>query len=109
MTNVGELRVIAASLRQAAGIWDEQATAIGSVSATAGAMRLDRVEAGVFQLIVGPYDAVADQVSARCEEGMQDMRGIASALDRSADTYQLAEQASIGDIHVVQSVLGARL
>jgi hypothetical protein len=87
-----ELRVVPASLRNVAAIWDQQSTAIGSIAPKAEGMRLDRLQAGVFQLIVGPYDEVVDQVAGRCAEGKQRMKEIADALRAAATAYTTTEQ-----------------
>jgi hypothetical protein len=106
MSQPGELRFIATSLQQAAGIWEQEAAAAQSASARVSAMSLGRVEAGVFQIIVGPYDEVVAQVSARLEEGSRNMRGIASALELSARELDQAEQASVTDVHRVRALQG---
>lgn len=106
MSQPGELKFIATSLQQAAGIWDQEAAAVESASARVSAMGLGRVEAGVFQIIVGPYDEVVAQVSARFEEGSRNMRGIASALELSAQQLVHAEQVSVADIHRVHALQG---
>lgn len=73
----GELQVVRGSLRKVADIWDQQGNAIGAITSKAAGMRLDRLDAGVFQLIVTPYDQVVGQVAARCREGRQRMDDIA--------------------------------
>jgi hypothetical protein len=98
-----ELKFVANSIRKAAGIWDQQASAVGTASDSVAGMGMGRVEAGVFQLIVGPYDQVVSQVSARCEEGMHNMRAIASALDKAADIYSHAEQTNTSNANTVQT------
>jgi hypothetical protein len=108
MSQAGELTFVATSLQQAAGIWDQEAAAVGSASARVGAMSLGRVEAGVFQIIVGPYDEVVAQVSARFEEGSRNMRGIASALELSAQELGQGEQANVTDIHRVHALQGMK-
>ena len=89
----GELQVVGSSLRHVAGIWDQEATAIGTVPGRAEGLRLDRFDAGVFQLIVSPYDSVVDAVAARCTEGKSRMEDIATALRHCADNYAKTEAA----------------
>jgi hypothetical protein len=108
MTQPDELQVIATSLGNAAGVWDQQAAALRSASARAGEMTLNRLEAGIFQIIVGPYDAVVAQVSARCEEGSSSLHRIASALELAADEYSEAEQATGSNIRRVLALRGMR-
>jgi hypothetical protein len=82
-----ELKVVIDSLRQVAKIWDREATAIGSITPQVDALSLGRIQAGVFQLIVSPYDAVVQAVAQRCSEGQTEMRDIASALNSNATDY----------------------
>jgi hypothetical protein len=82
-----ELRVVPDSLRRVARIWDQQATVIGSITPQVDAMSFGRLEAGVFQLIVSPYDAVVQSVAQRCAEGKTEMEKIASALLANAKNY----------------------
>lgn len=96
-----ELQVVRGSLRKVADIWDQQGNAIGAIASKAAGMRLDRLDAGVFQLIVTPYDQVVDQVAARCHEGRQRMHDIAGALRRSASTYGTAEHDISNEVHTV--------
>jgi hypothetical protein len=94
MPDNGGYSVVPSSLRKAAGIWDSQGTAIGSVILKAQGLSLGRIEAGVFQLIVGPYDEVVTQVAGRCSEGQKSMDGMAARLNTAAQNYQDAEQGS---------------
>jgi hypothetical protein len=86
-----ELQVATKALRSEAGVWDTQSTTMGEIATKATDLRLSRIEAGIFQLIVGPYDAAADQVTHRCEEGKQRMTEVADTLRQVADTYDAEE------------------
>ena len=87
----GELQVIRSSLLNVAGIWDQQATTTGTIPGKAGDLRLDRFDAGVFQLIVSPYDSVVNAIAARCAEGRCRMHEIATALRQCAENYARTE------------------
>ncbi|WP_245854381.1 hypothetical protein [Micromonospora wenchangensis] len=50
-------------------------------------MELGRVEAGLFQLIVSPYNDVVRQVSQRCSEGRTATTEVGQTLRKVADTY----------------------
>lgn len=106
MPESGELQVVTRSLGLAAHVWDQQATALEAASARVSVMNMNRMEAGIFQIIVAPYDAVVAQVSARCEEGSHSMHGIASALELSARTYSQAEQDTASNILRVHAMQG---
>ena len=51
-------------------------------------MELGRIEAGLFFLIVSPYNEVVRQVEARCREGKAAMTDIAATLRQVATTYE---------------------
>ena len=87
----GEVQVVTNSLRQVAKIWDNEATTIGSITAKVDGMSLGRIDAGVFQLIVSPYDAVVQAVAKRCAEGKTAMQAIADALVSNAKAYDANE------------------
>lgn len=82
-----EVIVATDALRTEAAEWDLQSTAIGDVGTKVSGMQLGRVEAGLFQLIVSPYNDVVDQVAARCAEGTVAMTDIAATLRAVATTY----------------------
>jgi hypothetical protein len=89
----GGLQVVRSSLLHVAGIWDQQATAIGTVPGRAEGLSLGRFNAGVFQLIVSPYDSVVGAVAARCTEGKGCMEDIATGLRRCVGNYAKTESA----------------
>ena len=92
-----EVQVVTSSLRGVAQIWDREATAIGSITPEVTAMSFARLEAGVFQLIVAPYDAVVQTVARRCAAGKTEMQSIASALNTNATNYASNEQNLTND------------
>lgn len=106
MPESGELKVVTTSLGQAARIWDQQAAALKAAAARVSVMNMNRMEAGIFQIIVAPYDAVVAQVSARCEEGSRSMSGIASGLELAAYTYGQAEQENAANIFRIPAMQG---
>lgn len=82
-----EVKVATSALRTEATEWDGQSAAIGGIAAKVGGMELGRVEAGLFQLVVSPYNEVVQAVQARCQEGQVAMPEIATTLRAVADTY----------------------
>lgn len=82
-----EVRVVTDALRAEAAVWDGQATAIGAVSAAVEPLRLNRLQAGLFQGLVTEYAAICDKVEERCSEGRSRMTEIATALRVNADAY----------------------
>ena len=89
-----QVTVATNALRREADEWDEQARKIGEQGAKVADMEFGRLEAGLFQLMVGPYNDVIDMVSARCQEGAAAMTEIAGTLRSVADTYDAEDKAS---------------
>ncbi|MGC9665583.1 hypothetical protein ACNTMW_03395 [Planosporangium sp. 12N6] len=83
-----DIEVAIASLRAEADIWDGQSEQIAAIVPRVEALRMTRLEAGIFQLMVSSYDQVVDLVTARCHEGAQRTTEIASTLRHVADTYE---------------------
>ena len=89
-----QVSVATNALRAEAGEWLAQSAALGTESAKVAEMEFGRLEAGLFQLIVGPYNDVIDAVAARCREGATAMTEIAATLRSVADTYDAEDKAS---------------
>lgn len=82
------------ALRTEATQWDAQSTTLGALSTKVGDMEFGRLEAGLFQLMVGPYNDVIHAVTARCREGAVAMTEIAGTLRSVADTYDAEDKAA---------------
>lgn len=89
-----EVSVATNTLRSEAGEWDAQSATIGQVGTKVAAMEFGRLEAGLFQLMVGPYNDVIHAVAARCKEGATATTEIATTLRSVADTYDAEDRAS---------------
>ncbi|MEU6206087.1 type VII secretion target [Micromonospora musae] len=83
----GQVTVATNALRTEAGEWDQQSAAISAIASKVAGMQLGRVEAGLFQLIVSPYNDVVQHVTQRCREGQAAMTEVASTLRKVADIY----------------------
>jgi len=95
----GEVSVATNTLRSEAADWDTESSRLAALSAKTGAMEFGRLEAGIFQLMVGPYDTLVQLVTERCQEGTAAMPGIAAALRDVADTYDAQDKAAAARIH----------
>ncbi|WNI31233.1 hypothetical protein [Streptomyces sp. ITFR-6] len=84
---MADLKHITDALRSEAGMWDKQSVSMGEVSRAADGMRLTRLEAGLFQLVVSNYNEAIDHISARCSEGESRMAEVADALIKNANAY----------------------
>jgi hypothetical protein len=82
-----QVTVATNALRTEAGEWDRQSAAMGETLSKVVGMELGRVEAGLFQLIVAPYNEVVHHVSERCREGQAAMTEVAATLRTVADRY----------------------
>ncbi|GAA4625808.1 hypothetical protein GCM10023196_031430 [Actinoallomurus vinaceus] len=78
-------------LRKEAGVWDKQSSELKGVANKSEALRIDRYEAGVFQLFITAYGEAVHEMMARCEEGHQRTAEIANALREVASAYDKAE------------------
>lgn len=94
-----EVAVATEVLRTEATEWDDQSAAVGAIAAKVGGMELGRVEAGLFQLVVSPYNEVVHAVQARCLEGQTAMTEMAATLRAVAETYEQEDDNNAHRIH----------
>ena len=90
-----EVTVATNALRSEAGEWETQSAVMADLSGRVADMEFGRLEAGLFQLMVGPYNDVIHGVAARCQEGATAMTEIAGTLHSVADTYDAEDQAAM--------------
>ena len=90
-----EIEVATGALRREARIWEDQAEEMAEIVPRAEALRLSRIEAGLFQVVFDAYGQAADQIIARSSEGRKCMADIGSTLRRVADTYDREEAANV--------------
>lgn len=86
-----QIRVALDALRREAGIWDCQANELAKIRPKAEALRLNRIEAGLFQVIFDTYSQVLGQIIDRADEGQRCMIDVGSALRAVAATYEREE------------------
>lgn len=89
-----QVAVATNALRNEATEWEMLSERLGEQGAKAAEMEFGRLEAGLFQLMVGPYNDVIQAVSARCREGATAMADIADTLNDVADTYDAEDRAA---------------
>jgi hypothetical protein len=82
-----EVAVATGTLRSEAGVWDHESGQLHAITSKAQGLRMNRLEAGVFQVVVSAYESVVEQVQNRCGEGTQRMSEVAGTLRQVADTY----------------------
>ena len=89
----GEVSVATEALRTEANQWQTQSGELTALGVKVEAMEFGRVEAGLFQILVHPYNEVVQAVAARCREGGTAMTEIAGTLRSVAGTYEAEDQA----------------
>ena len=81
-------------LRSESEVWTAQATQMTNIATKVDGLRFTRIEAGIFQLIVGVHDDLVTHVTARCREGDTQMTAISTTLRAVADTYDQEERTN---------------
>ncbi|GLH98880.1 type VII secretion target [Phytohabitans aurantiacus] len=94
-----EVHIATETLRTEAREWDDQSVVIGKLATKVAGMELGRIEAGLFQLVVSPYNDVVNAVRSRCQEGQTAKTEIARTLRSAADTYDREDQSNAHEIH----------
>jgi len=95
----GEVSVATNTLRSEAGDWDTASDQMTALSAKTGGMQFGRLEAGIFQLMVGPYNDLVELVTSHCRDGATAMTGIGQTLREVADRYDAQDKAAADRIH----------
>lgn len=93
--NPEQVSVATDALRTEAGEWDTESAALRELSTRVAGMEFGRLEAGLFQMMVGPYNDVIHAVAARSGEGTAAMTEIAGTLRQVADTYDAEDLAAM--------------
>lgn len=89
-----QVKVATNALRTEAKTWDEQSSVMNTLSTKVAGMEFGRLEAGLFQIMVGPYNEVVSAVSSRCREGTAAMKEIGGTLRTVANTYDAEDKAA---------------
>ena len=91
-----QLEVATSALRKEAGVWDSQGAVMQKIAEQATTLDMGRIEAGIFQVIVGTYQDVVRQITDRATEGSGRMKEVADALVAAANVY---DQEEAGNLH----------
>lgn len=94
-----QVTVATNALRSEAGEWESQAAELRSISMFVSTKGMNRAEAGLFQMIVGPYNDVVAQVSNRCREACEAMTEVSATLRKVADVYDEEDRNNAHRIH----------
>ena len=90
------------ALRQEGQIWTAQSAEMRALAQMVGGLDMSRLEAGIFQIIVGAYGELTNHVEARCTEGAAEMAKIGSALQKIASEYEQKDQSQAQQYRSVQ-------
>ncbi len=89
-----QVRVATGALRTEATTWDTQSGRLTGIGGTVEGLFLARLAAGIFQLIVEPYDELVRLVGDRCRGGARATSEIGTALRHVADVYDAEDAAA---------------
>jgi hypothetical protein len=89
-----QVKVATDAVRQEATVWEQQAAQLQAAATTVAGLRVTRLEAGIFQLVVEAYNDLVATVTDRCREGHDRMADIGSTLRRVADVYETEDAAN---------------
>lgn len=87
-------KVTTSTLRTEAKIWDQQGEQLGKIASGVNSMKMNRFQAGVFQLVVGAYAEFLTAVHDRSAEGQTNLKAVGDVLRKVADNYDHHEQAT---------------
>jgi hypothetical protein len=96
---MGKFDVGIQALRQDVQIWDQQSGQLTQIAQQASALRMDRIEAGIFQIFISAYQGATDQVVNRSTEGSAAMTEIGATLTTVANAYEKDEHANTHRFH----------
>jgi hypothetical protein len=96
-----QIQIATKALRAEATIWDDQSRTMEKITPKVEGLRLNRIQAGLFQLIVSEYERAIDLIELRADEGRQAMANVATTLHTVADTYDQEEAA---DVHRMKNL-----
>jgi hypothetical protein len=82
-----KLKTITDDIRTDARMWDSQSGKLGHIHDTLEGFRINRVEAGLFQVLYSAYMDAIGQLSARTAEGKTRTKEVADALVKNAKAY----------------------
>ena len=88
---MGQFDVGIHALRGDVRIWDQQSRQMKQVVDKADALRMDRLEAGIFQIFVSAYHDAVAQIVGRSDEAGPAMHAVATTLTSVANAYQQDE------------------
>ena len=83
-----DLKVTVKAIKKDADLWEMESSVGTSVANAATNLRISRLQAGVFQIIVNTHNEVCDFVNAAGTRASQQMKAAATALRENARAYE---------------------
>lgn len=88
MPTENEMRIASGALAKEARKWDDEAPNLTSIATTLAGLELSRVEAGLFQIMFGPYEQCRSTVEDRAREGAKEFTTMADTLTELSKAYK---------------------
>lgn len=83
-----DLKVTVKAIKKDADLWEKKSSVGTSVATASTNLRMSRLQAGVFQMIVNTHNEVCDFVNAAGTRASQQMKAAATALRENARAYE---------------------
>ena len=86
-----DLKVTVDAIKKDADLWEKESSVGTSVATASTNLRMSRLQAGVFQMVVNTHNEVCDFVNAAGTRASQQMNAAATALRENARAYSETE------------------
>jgi hypothetical protein len=83
-----EMRIASGALEKEATKWDNEAPTLTSIATTLAGLEMSRIEAGLFQIMFGPYEQCRATVEDRAREGAAEFATMADTLTSLSKAYR---------------------
>jgi len=90
------------TLDDEAKTWQQESNALEQGQSTVAALAFNRIEAGVFQIVVDAHTQVSQVIAGRAGEGAAECERIAGLLRRTAAGYEQTEGAAAASFRLLQ-------
>ena len=93
-----DLQVTTGAIKKDADLLAKEASVGTSVASAATGLRMSRLQAGIFQIIVDTNNDVCDFVNSAGTRGAQQMQAAAAALRENARAYEKTEAEVVASV-----------
>lgn len=81
-------------MKSAAGAWHTASGDLSEASKAIGPLKINRIQAGIFQVAYSAYLEAAQFVESRVNEGVKELTGVGDTLKYCADVYQREDESN---------------